>query len=268
MRAEQWSRVVVRGAGLGAALVAALLVLAAPAAAGEKPAVAGDQTAAASAPAVAGQQTTRDPLQGFNRKVFVFNDHLDRWILKPVAKGYDRVTPEPVQRRIGNFFDNLRTPFSALNQLLQGKPKAGLEDIGRFAFNSTFGVAGLFDFAAAHGLPPPRFEEDFGQTFAVWSGGQGTFVMIPFRGPATTTHGAGMILNLLTSPLRLLPSNEARYAVGALQTVDTRAQLLSAENLISSGDRYLFMRDAYLQSRQYEIDDGQLEEDPFLNDGF
>ncbi len=211
--------------------------------------------------------TTRDPLQGFNRKVFAFNDHLDRWILKPVAKGYDRITPDPIQRRIGNFFDNLREPFSALNQLLQGKPKAGLDDLGRFAFNSTFGIAGLFDFAAANGLPPPRYEEDFGQTFAVWSGGQGTFVMIPFRGPATTTHAVGMLLNLVTSPLRLLPSATVRYGVGGLQTVNTRARLLSAENLIS-GDRYLFMRDAYLQSREYEIKDGQLGEDPFLQDDF
>ncbi len=219
------------------------------------------------APAAAEQQGTRDPLQGINRKVFAFNDHVDRWILKPVAKGYDRVTPDPVQRRIGNFFDNLRSPFGALNQLLQGKPEAGLTDLGRFLLNTTAGIGGLFDVAAANGLPAPRHEEDFGQTIAVWSGGQGTFLMIPFRGPATTTHAAGMLLNLVTSPLQLLPSTQARLAVGAVNTVDARAGLLNAENLIS-GDRYLFIRDAYLQSRQYEINDGEVEDDPFLDDDF
>lgn len=208
-------------------------------------------------------QEAGDPFEGINRKIFAFNDTVDSWVLRPVAKGYDKVTPDPVQHRIGNFFENLRTPLVAVNQLLQGKPKAGLSDLTRFLVNSTVGLGGMFDLAASNGLP--RHDEDFGQTFAVWSGGQGTFLMVPFRGPATTTHAAGMLLNVVTSPLRLLSAGRDRFAVGAVETVDARAALLSSEQLIS-GDRYLFIRDAYLQSREYKIKDGQLDEDPFLDD--
>lgn len=213
----------------------------------------------------AGAQEANDPLEGLNRKIFVFNDTVDRWVLRPVARGYDRVTPDPVQQRIGNFFTNLGTPFVALNQFLQGKPKAGANDFGRFVVNTTVGLGGFFDVARANGLP--RHNEDFGQTFARWFGGQGIFLMIPFRGPATTTHAAGMGLNAYASPLRLLSSQEARIAVGALDVIDSRAELLSAEDLIS-GDRYLFIRDAYLQSREFEINDGEIEEDPFLDEDF
>ena len=129
--------------------------------------------------------------------------------------------------------------------------------------NSTVGIAGIFDVAGGSGLPAQR--EDFGQTFAVWSGGQGRFLVIPFRGPATTTHALGMVVNGFLSPLRLVDPMEARLAVGAVEVVDARAGLLPSERLIS-GDRYLFIRDAYLQSREYEINDGEIEEDPFLDD--
>lgn len=204
-----------------------------------------------------------DPWEGVNRKIFSFNDAVDRWVLKPVAEGYDRVTPEPVQTGVGNVFDNLRTPVIAANQLLQGKPRLALQDFTRFLVNSTVGVAGVFDIASRNGLP--RHDEDFGQTFAVWTGGQGPFVTVPFRGPATTTHIAGMIVQIWASPLLyLLPAREAAVAA-AVDVVNTRAALLSTEQLIS-GDRYLFIRDAYLQSRDYEIHDGQIEDDPFLDD--
>lgn len=218
----------------------------------------------ASAPPVSAQEV-RDPLEGLNRKIFAFNDAADRWVLRPVAKGYDQVTPDPVQQRIGNFFTNLETPFVALNQFLQGKPKAGARDFGRFFVNTTVGIGGFFDVAAANGLP--RHNEDFGQTFARWAGGQGIFLMIPLRGPATTTHAAGMAVGAYTSPLRLLSSREAQIAVGALEVIDLRADLLSADEMIS-GDRYLFIRDAYLQSREYEINDGAIEDDPFLDEDF
>jgi phospholipid-binding lipoprotein MlaA len=205
-----------------------------------------------------------DPLENVNRRIYAFNDRFDTWILRPVAQGYDRVTPEPVQRRIGNVFDNLYTPISAVNQVLQGKPKAGLSELTRFMVNSTVGIAGIFDVASANGLPEQH--EDFGQTFAVWAGDrQGPFLVIPFRGPSTTTHAVGLVLNGFLSPLRLLSSNEERIIVGALEVVDARARLLSSERLIS-GDEYLFIRDAFLQNRQFQINDGTMEEDPFLDD--
>lgn len=204
-----------------------------------------------------------DPWEGVNRKIFGFNDAVDRWFLKPVAEGYDRVVPDPVQNGVGNVFDNLRTPVVAANQLLQGKPGLALQDFTRFLVNSTVGIAGIFDIASRNGLP--RHDEDFGQTFAVWTGGQGPFVTVPFRGPATTTHIAGMVCQIWASPLLyLLPAREALVA-GAVDVVNTRAALLTTEQLVS-GDRYLFIRDAYLQSRDYEIHDGEIEDDPFLED--
>ncbi len=213
----------------------------------------------------AARASSDDPLEPLNRDIYQFNDALDRWILKPVAKGYDRITPEPVQTSIGNVFDNLTTPGVALNQFLQGKPKRGLEGLGRFLVNSTLGVAGLFDVAGRHGLPAA--EEDFGQTFAVWGVGQGPFLMLPFRGPATTTHAVGMVFDVFTNPLRLVSPNRDRAIAVAVNVIDTRASLLAAEELVS-GDRYLFIRDAYLQRRQYLVDDGAVEEDPFLDEDF
>jgi phospholipid-binding lipoprotein MlaA len=203
-----------------------------------------------------------DPLKPVNTKIFAFNDTLDRWVLKPVAQGYDKVAPEPVQRSIGNVFDNLGTPATALNQFLQGKPKEGLVDVSRFLVNSTVGIAGLFDVAARMGLSPHT--EDFGQTFRVWGIGRGPFLMLPLRGPATTTHAVGMVLDAFTNPLILLSNPERPVAV-AVNVIDTRAQLLEAESFIT-GDRYLFVRDAYLQNREFEVNDGVLEEDPFLDD--
>ncbi|MEQ8486766.1 MAG: VacJ family lipoprotein [Pseudomonadales bacterium] len=203
-----------------------------------------------------------DPLEPANRKIFAFNDGVDRWLLRPVAQGYDRVTPDPVQRSIGNVFTNLGTPGVALNQLLQGKPKRALEDFTRFLVNSTVGIGGLFDVARANGLP--RHEEDFGQTFAVWGLGEGPFLMLPFRGPANTGHAVGMVLDAFTNPAMLLRGRERAAAV-AVNVIDVRASLLSSESLVS-GDRYLFFRDAYQQRREYLILDGQIEEDPFLDD--
>ncbi|MEQ8861539.1 MAG: VacJ family lipoprotein [Pseudomonadales bacterium] len=208
-------------------------------------------------------QDAQDPFEPVNRRIFTFNDALDRWFLRPIARGYDAVTPDPVQRRIGNVFENLRTPAVAVNQVLQGKPRTGLGDFTRFLVNSTVGIGGLFDVAAANGLP--SHEEDFGQTFARWAGGQGPFLTIPVRGPATTSSAVGMVFDLFTNPMLLISPNRDRALIGALDVVDSRAQLLSSEKLIS-GDRYLFIRDAYLQRRAYLIDDGKVQEDPFLDD--
>jgi phospholipid-binding lipoprotein MlaA len=217
--------------------------------------------AGAGSPAWAAEEG--DPLESLNRGIFTFNDQVDAWLLRPVAKGYDRITPDPVQRSIGNVFTNLATPGVALNQLLQGKPKRSLEDFTRFLVNSTVGVGGLFDVARANGLP--RHEEDFGQTFAVWGLGRGPFLMLPFRGPADTGHALGMVLDAFTNPLMLVSPRRDQGAAVAVNVIDIRAGLLSSESLVS-GDRYLFFRDAYQQRREYLIVDGQVEDDPFLDD--
>lgn len=217
--------------------------------------------AAAAGPTLA--QEAADPLEPVNRPIYEINDVFDRWILKPVAQGYDKVTPGPVDDAIGNVFENTRTPAIALNQLLQGKPRAALSDFTRFLVNTTVGLGGILDVASRNGLP--KHEEDFGQTFALWAGGQGTFIMVPGRGPATVTHAVGMVFDFLTNPVRLVSPNRDQWLILGVDIIDTRAGLLTSERLVS-GDRYLFIRDAYLQRREFLINDGQIEDDPFLDD--
>jgi phospholipid-binding lipoprotein MlaA len=208
-------------------------------------------------------QSPEDPWENANRRVDAFNDTIDGAILKPVAKGYDRVAPSPVRRGVGNVFENLRTPGTALNQFLQGKPGRGFSDVGRFVLNSTVGVVGIFDVASRAGLA--KHEEDFGQTFRVWGAGSGRFVVLPFFGPSTTTDAIGRVFDTFTNPVILVTPVRDRVAIYAVDVVDTRADLLSAEALIT-GDRYMFIRDAYLQRRDYLAADGVVEDDPFLDE--
>ena len=203
-----------------------------------------------------------DPWIGINRGIWAFNDGLDRIILRPVARGYRAIMPDLVEEGISNFFDNLEVPGTAINQILQGKPGQMISDAGRFCVNTTIGVLGLFDVASGFGMP--QHEEDFGQTMVVWGLPQGPYIMIPIRGPATVTHAGGMLVSGFTNPIRLIRDTSARNILWGFSFLDQRKRLLSAEVLIS-GDEYLFIRDAYLQRRDYLIHDGVLEEDPFLD---
>ncbi len=204
----------------------------------------------------------RDPWEGFNRKIFAFNDGADRFVLKPVAKGYKKVFPNVIRKGIGRFFNNLRYPGVALNQFLQGKGKLGVRDSTRFVINSTLGIGGIFDPARKMGFA--EHEEDFGQTFAVWGISSGPYLVVPLWGPSTIRGGTGDLADWTVYPVRYLDSKKLRYALVGVNAIDTRAGLLSAENFIS-GDRYEFFRDAYLQRRNYLIHDGEVE-DPFLDE--
>lgn len=211
------------------------------------------------------EDETPDPLQGFNRGVQAFNDTADRFVLKPVAKGYTKVLPEGVRHGIGNFFQNLTYPLVIVNQLLQGKVKLGVSDTGRFLMNSTLGICGLFDPASHAGMP--LHEEDFGQTFAKWGIGRGPYIVIPFLGPSDVRDGAGSLLSYAVNPIQYVTDDTTtRISLTALNLVQTRAGLLEAEKLIS-GDRYIFMRDAYLQRRDYLNKDGQVD-DEFLDENW
>lgn len=203
-----------------------------------------------------------DPLEGLNRKVMAFNDTADRWVLKPVARGYTKVVPRVVRRGVTNFFDNLTYPIVVVNQFLQGKWRAGLTDTGRFVLNTTVGIGGLFDPATAAGLP--QNNEDFGQTFARWGVGAGPYIVIPLLGPSTFRDGAGSACSAALYPWAYMDEEEVRYAATALYAVNGRAGLLEAEELIS-GDRYSFLRDAYLQRREFLIKDGEVE-DEFIDE--
>ena len=207
---------------------------------------------------------TGDPWERGNRVVYTVNDAGDRWVVKPLAKAYNRL-PTPIRRGLHNMFENLGEPRTAINQFLQGKPRKGMEDTTRFLINSTFGLLGWFDLATRNGLP--RNEEDFGQTFGVWGIGSGPFVMLPGLGPSTVTDTVGTALDIVTNPIEIIESDWQIYAIRGADAIDTRAELLSVEEVVS-GDRYLFLRDAYLQRRTFMINDGviEAEDDPFLDD--
>lgn len=202
-----------------------------------------------------------DPYEGFNRSMMSFNDGADRAILKPLAKGYRAITPQFVEDGIGNFFSNLNDPVVALNQLLQGKPGLAVRDTGRFLVNSTIGIGGLFE--VADGLGLEKHQEDFGQTFGVWGIGTGPYLVMPFWGPTNPRDGIGSIVGSFGFAPRYLNDVTSRNLTYALAIIHRRAQLLDAEKLVS-GDRYVFIRDAYLQRRDYLTSDGVVE-DEFLD---
>lgn len=206
--------------------------------------------------------TRVDPYEGVNRKFHGFNDKADQLVLKPIAKGYTVVTPGPVGRSVHHFFANLRGPTVFINQFLQGKGRLGLSDTGRFLVNSTLGIFGLFDVATSMGLE--AHEEDFGQTFAVWGIGSGPYLVVPFWGPVTLREGVGDIISLFTWPVYYLDNSTVAWGLFGLGVVDKRAALLGVETLIT-GDRYLFIRETYLQRRNYLIHDGNVG-DPFLDE--
>lgn len=200
-----------------------------------------------------------DPWEGFNRKVFAFNEAADRWVMKPVAKGYRKVTPDPVERGVSNFFSNLLEVRNVFNSVLQGKWKQAGNDTGRFLVNSTLGIAGVFDVARHMNLE--RNEgEDFGQTLAVWGVPSGPYVVLPFLGPSNLRDSAGLPADWLINPIEAIDDVSVRNTTWAVNLINTRAELLDAEAFIS-GDRYVFLREAYLQRRNYLINDGQVEDD-------
>lgn len=194
-----------------------------------------------------------DPWEGFNRAMFSFNDGLDTYALKPVSQGYKAVMPDIAETGVNNFFENLADVGTLLNNLLQGKFSNATEDFARIAFNSTFGLAGLIDVATPMGIE--KHDEDFGQTFGYWGVDSGPYLVLPFFGPATVRDGIGMVPDFLVDPVRQLDDNGARNALYVTRIIDGRAQLLEAEKLIS-GDKYTFIRDAYLQKRAFSIVDG------------
>jgi phospholipid-binding lipoprotein MlaA len=204
----------------------------------------------------------RDPWEGFNRQVQWFNDDADRYIVRPIAKGYTRVVPRPVRRGVSNVFTNLLYPIVIVNQFLQGKPRDGFSDLGRFILNSTVGLAGLLDPATHVGLP--KNDEDFGQTFGVWGAGPGPYLVLPILGPSTVRDGTGSFVGAMMYPWRYAEDERIRWGATVLFAIDVRAGLLDAEDLIS-GDRYVFLRDAFLQRREFQIRDGNVE-DTFLDE--
>lgn len=218
---------------------------------------------------VAEEPHPRDPWEGYNRAMYSFNRTLDKAVLRPVARGYDWLTPEPLQDGIGNAFTNLHYPVVILNLALQGRPADSGVALGRFVVNSTLGIAGVFDVATR--LEIPEFDEDFGQTLAVWGWRDSRYLMLPLLGPSTLRDGPALGADWATDVAWNWARDEAGYGLVAVEVVDTRAGLLDREDdLEESYDEYLFVRDAWLQHRDFLIDNGESElpdYEGFLEDG-
>lgn len=198
----------------------------------------------------------KDPLEPFNRGVSRVNDEVDKYALKPVALVYADYMPSPIRTAVGNVFSNVSDVYSAVNNLLQGKPSRAAEDTMRVAINTIFGLGGLIDIATPGGLP--KYKEDFGQTLGVWGVPPGPYLVLPLFGPSTVRDTGGMLVDRLMDPTSYIYPVWARYAVSGVRIVDGRSQLLAATSLIDAAalDRYAFLRDSYLQRRQYLIYDG------------
>lgn len=197
-----------------------------------------------------------DPWESVNRGTFAFNETLDAWLLKPIAQGYDAVTPAPVRTGVANFFGNVEDVWTGINSLLQGKPADAAHDFGRVVVNSTMGIAGLLDVASAMGLE--KHSEDFGQTLAVWGVGNGPYVVLPLFGPRTLRDAGGFAFDLTADPVGQVNPDPARYGLSAVRLIDVRAGLLPAEKVLDSAalDKYSYLRSAYLQRRRSLIFDG------------
>lgn len=193
-----------------------------------------------------------DPWESFNRKMHGFNEVVDKRIAKPLAKTYVAAVPRPVRLGVSNFFANLAQPLSAINALLQGKPKQAGQALGRFVLNSTLGLGGIFDPATAAKIP--YRSEDFGQTLGVWGWERSRYLELPLFGPRTVRDVFGMVGDSPLSPLRSIELDRSRIFLQGLQLVDVRTQLLSLDSMREGAtDDYSLLRDAWLQRRNYQI---------------
>jgi len=198
---------------------------------------------------------TVDKYEGFNRKVYAFNNAADKVVLKPLAKVYKAVTPEAIDKPLGNFFSNLDDVGNVVNNTLQGKFADAGNDLERVVFNSTLGLGGLVDIASSVGLP--KHDEDFGQTLAKWGVKSGPYVMLPFLGPSTVRDGFGRVtVDRATNPTTFSDENVALFIA---DTVKTRADLFSREASLNelSNDKYSAIRDIWIQNRNFLVNDGE-----------
>ena len=196
-----------------------------------------------------------DPWMRLNQHFFFINDYFDQLLLRPIALSYTNLTPRFVQVGVGNVFDNLQDVNVAINDFLQFKIDEGLSDSGRIIINSTIGVGGFLDVATSMGLY--RNEEDFGQTLGVWGFEAGPYLFLPVFGASNLRDSVGMMIDALFNPIRYIENIESRYTLYLADELDFRSSLLAYDELII-GDRYLFVREAYIQNREYVVDDGEV----------
>ena len=200
-----------------------------------------------------------DPLEGYNRAMFSFNEQLDKVAIKPAAQVYEAVLPSPVRTGVGNVLGNLGDPWIALNNLLQGKVAEGMSDLMRFALNSTWGLLGLLDIASEAGLP--KHDEDLGQTLGRWGVGEGAYIVLPFFGPRTVRDAVALPADMMGNEPFSIDHVPTRNTVLGMRVVHGRSVLLGADRTLKEAalDRYAFVRDFYLEQRRYKVGDGRQE---------
>jgi phospholipid-binding lipoprotein MlaA len=208
--------------------------------------------------AVTADDSSSDPWEGFNRSIFEFNETLDIYVAKPVAQGYQAVTPQFLDTGITNIFSNLEDVLIAVNGVFQLKPIQALSDTGRFLINSTIGVFGFFDVASHIGLM--KHNEDLGQTLGYWGVGSGPYVMLPFLGPSNVRDTLGLVGDSVSGvgPTDVVDTTTHKTGLLIVRIVDLRADLIASEGLIT-GERYTFFRSFYIQRRAYLVADGIVE---------
>jgi phospholipid-binding lipoprotein MlaA len=211
------------------------------------------------------EPSPRDPWESFNRSVFEFNEGLDKYLLKPVVAAYRFILPQIVRDGIYNFFSNYSDIYTALQNLLQGKPDLAFNDLMRVAVNTIFGLGGLMDVATPGGLP--KHKEDWGQTFGVWGVPSGPYLVLPFFGPSTIRDTFGTAADLETDYLfKYIPDVGLRNSITGLRVINARNTFYEAGDLLDGAalDKYSFIRDAYLQRREYQINEGRNDEEPLM----
>ncbi len=203
-------------------------------------------------------QANKDPLEGLNRGIYKFNDTVDKAAIKPIAGAYKAVLPTPVRSGVNNFFGNLNTFVSMINNLLQFKLNNAFSEAGRFVINSTFGIAGVMDVASWDKIE--KHSEDFGQTLGRWGVGDGAYLVLPFLGPSNLRDTAGLVVDTLAfDPITYIEEPATRNSLRGLKLFDKRAQYLPGSDLLDEAalDPYAFMRDAYMQRRATQLRDGE-----------
>lgn len=195
-----------------------------------------------------------DPWEGYNRSIYSFNKKADKYVIRPIAVAYDKVTPEPVQQGVRNFFSNWKSPTTLINELLQGRPLDSAKTLSRFSVNTTVGILGIFDPASAIGLE--RRSEDFGQTLAVWGWENSNYLVMPLLGPLTIRDVVGFIGDTPTNPMNYADGG-TNAALQSVEITDMRKQMLPMDDLMASAiDEYAMMRDAWSAGRAKEIQEG------------
>jgi phospholipid-binding lipoprotein MlaA len=196
-----------------------------------------------------------DPLEGFNRSVFVFNKGVDMVVLRPLSQVYHFILPAFLERRMGNFFTNLNAPVVILNSVLQGNPQNSFVSFWRFVFNSTLGVAGFFDIATELGVPE-QHTEDFGQTLSIWGMGEGPYLVLPLFGPSNLRDTLGLPVDFLSDPFRYMIRTSENFTLWGVRIIDTRARFgkIIDDTYDASLDPYATFRSLYLQRRNAMIE--------------